>query len=328
MKSLTILNECGFSQEQIDLLKSKFSDFKNFNDTKSEFQAIKRIGNSNIIVMDQFLWTFDEKLLKSCKNLELIIINTTAFDRIPIDLLKKYKIEFRNLKVYASKDVAEIAISMLMYLNSNIDLGRMISNDKNLKISGYLQSEITRDIWPGHPITDFVLRKPISQQKVGIVGLGNIGQEIALICKKLGTKIIAYNRTPRKINGIELVTLDRLFSESDSIFIALRYDPKTMKKFISKNLLEKAKNSANLISIAPSELIDIDFLIKNPNKFRGLGFDYFVTDKLIKLSKIRKYNTIITPHMGHQSKQAYSNLTNSIINEAISFSKLKTSKTN
>lgn len=323
MKSLIVLNECGFSQDQIIFLKTHFDNVKIYNDTKSEKQAIERIGSRNIVIMDQFMWIFSERLLKHCKNLQLIIVNTTAYDRIPIHLLKKYNIKLSNLKSYASKDVAEVAIAMMLSLNCNLDIARKISHKRTLNIETYSQNDFVRDIWPGHPIIPFLIRTPLAKQTVGIVGLGNIGKKIASLCKNLGMKVVAFSRSNKTMAGIQLVSMKDLFKVSDIIIIALKYDPETMKNFISSDLLDLVKKNSILISIAPSELIDIDYLIKDPNKFRGLGFDYFVTDKLLDLIKVKKDNIIVTPHLGHQSYVAYSNLTNSIVQSATNFNEDK-----
>lgn len=311
------------SDQQKKLLTSKFEESYFYTDTLNETLAIKRAKNCNIIVMDQFMWAISENFFIKCKKLELIVLNTTAYDRIPLDLLKKYKVRLVNLKSYATHDVADLAISMMMSLNSNLDTARSSALHVNFKTSTYSQNELTRDIWPGHTIIPSLERIPLNRQVAGVIGLGKIGKEIAGRCRSLGIKVIGYNRTSTNVPGVKLMSLKDVMSESDIIFIALKYEPNSMKGIISDKLLKSAKKNAILISIATSELTNISYLLKNPDKFKGIGFDCYVTDELIMLAKKKKENVIITPHLGHQSQAAYANLTNSIVATAIKFAENK-----
>lgn len=66
IKSLVVLNDCMFSDAQIKYIKNNFTDVEIYHDTDSEELAIKRIKNKNIIILDQFMFSFGEKLLKKC----------------------------------------------------------------------------------------------------------------------------------------------------------------------------------------------------------------------------------------------------------------------
>lgn len=309
-----------FSVEQIAFLKKNFKDVEIYNDTTSEDQAIERIKNKNIVIMDQFMFTFGEKLLQAFSRLELIIINTTAYDKIDIHLLNKYKVKLANLRDYATEDVAEIGLGMIMALNSKQEIAQKIVKNENVNITDYKYTESVEDIWPGHPIIPFIQRRQLKNQTIGIVGLGNIGQRTAEKCLALGMKVIGFNRTRKYINGVGLVPLRRLFQEADIIYIALSYDNKTMNKMISEDYLTLARNDTIFVSVSHPNLLDMDYLINNHEKFRGIGMDYLVTDDVERLLKRRTHNIIVTPHLGSQSEEAYLNMTETIIEAAVSFS--------
>ncbi len=322
-KSLIVLNECMFSDKQIEYLKNKFSDTVFYTDTNSEKLAIQRIGQKNIVIMDQFFFTFSEKLLKACKKIELIIVNTTAYDGIDIKLLNKYGIKLANLRDYATEDVAEVALAMIFALNNRTEIGQKIVTGSDIGFHSYRYKEMVSDIWPGHPILPFIKRRQLKNQVVGVIGLGNIGQRCSEMCLSLDMKVLGFNRTRKYIRGVDIVSLRRLFKESDIIIIALSYQKKEMDGIISSDLLDLAKQDALLISITHPNLIDISYLITHPTKFRGIGFDYFVTNSVRKLMKIRKNNIIITPHLGSQSIEAAENMTKTMIEAVISFSEGK-----
>ncbi len=322
-KSLVILNDCMFTASQISLLKKRFIDVAVYKDTSSEDVAIKRIENRNIVIMDQFMFTLSEKLLKACKKLELLIVNTTAYDKIDINLLNKYHVKLAHLRDYATHDVAEVGIGMVMALNNRIETARKIVKGQDIGFKEYTLRESINDICPGHPVIPYLIRKPLSHQTIGIIGLGNIGQRSAELAQGLGMKVLGFNRTRKYVPGVELVPLSKLLSQSDIIYISLSYDKHTMRHFLNANHLRLIKNNALLVSVSHPDLIDMEYVIKNDKRFGGIGLDYLVTEDVLRLLNVRKSNIIITPHLGSQSIEAYSNLTETIIEAAISYTEGK-----
>ncbi|OGE41193.1 hypothetical protein A3D25_01515 [Candidatus Daviesbacteria bacterium RIFCSPHIGHO2_02_FULL_43_12] len=297
-----------FSREQIEFLRKHFFRTEFYNDTYSPALAAKRIKNHNVVIMDQFLLTLDESVFKQCRGIELVIVNTTAYDNLDINLLQKYKVKLSHLKEYATNDVAEVGFGMMLALNNRIEYAKRIVSEQGVT-----------DLFPGHPAIDRLKRKSLRGQTVGIVGLGKIGSRFADMCLTFGIKVIAYSRSSKIIKGIKLVSIKKLFKSSDIFFISQVYKKPEMDRFISAELLNLAKEKAILISICHPNLIDFDFLIKNHRKFSGIGLDYLVTSEVLKLSKVRNENIIITPHLGSQSEEAIFNMTDSLISLAVDF---------
>lgn len=293
MRKLIVLNECGFSTEQQIRLRHKFNTVDFYPNTNSEDQAIERISDAKIIIMDQFMFNFGEKLLKACPNLKTIIVNTTAFDKIDTELLKKYGVALKNIPTYATEDVIETALSMIFQLNQRTRAAQELVNKG------------VNDLYPGHPNEKRVLRLRLKDQFAVVVGWGKIGRRLGKALHLLGVKVKGLGR--KDIGLLDLV------KQADLVIIAMAYQPGSNDKIISAKVLESMKPDAILVSIAPSELIDIDWLIAHSDKFAGIGFDYLVTDKIRKLLKVRKHNIIITPHLGSQSKEALENMTESLI---------------
>jgi len=308
MKSLAVLNECSFSAKQVAYLKNWFKDAVFYTDTSSEDQAIERIGSRSIIIMDQFMFTFKEKLLQSCKDLELIVLNTTAYDAIDTNLLKQYNVQLANLGEYSTRDVAETVLSMVMSLNNRTQLAQKIVIEDNVS-----------DLYPGHRFIPSIKRHSLKNQTAGIIGLGKIGQTCAKLCLALDMKVFGYNRTEKRVEGVFLSPLKTLCEEADIIVIALSYQKGENENIINQELLKSMKKGAILVSIAHPNLIDMDSLIKISSKFGGVGFDYLVTEKVRELMKIRTDNIIITPHLGSQSIESVNKMTNSLIDVITKF---------
>lgn len=297
MQKLVVLNECGFNEKQKQLLSSKVGVAVFYKDTDSEDLAIKRTGDADVVIIDQFILTFGEKFLKACPNLKTIIVNTTAFDKIDTNLLKKYGVRLRNLPAYATEDVAETALSMVLQLN------------QRTQVAQELVAKGVNDLFPGHPEEGRVLRSSIKGQFALVIGWGKIGRRVGKALRLLGVKVEGVGR--KNIASLDLI--DR----ADIVIISMAYQPESNDKIIGADILESMKPDAILVSIAPSELVDIDWLILHPDKFAGIGFDYLVTDKIRKLLEVRKNNIIVTPHLGSQSKEALKKMTESLISASV-----------
>lgn len=320
MKSLAALTNMGFSPKQKEDLGRAFSEVSFYDDTTDEESAIQRAREAHVVIFDYLVLNLGKKFLESCRSLELIIIDATTTGNIPFDLLREHNVKLSNLADFATRDVAEIGVNMVMSLNNKIEMAQRIVEGVPYEQDGYVHIQPVYDISPGHPVTPFVIRHQLKKQTVGIVGLGSIGLEAAGMFAGLGMRVIAYNRSKRSVRGIEMVPLRRLFQESDVIFISLKYDSGVaMNGLVAADLLELAKEDSILVSIAHPNLLDMDYLIKNHAKFRGIGIDFAVTADVRRLLDSRKHNIIVTPFLGSQSVEAYDNMTEALVETAIRF---------
>lgn len=141
---------------------------------------------------------------------------------------------------------------------------------------------------------------------VGIVGLGNIGREVARLSKAFGMRVIATRRsTPRaqRTRNVDLMLsrqeLPRLLTESDYVVITLPYTRETDSLF-GETELKAMKPSAYLINIGRGGIIDEDVLARalNENWIAGAGLDVFATEPLPPESQLWELpNLLFSPHV-------------------------------
>ena len=110
--------------------------------------------------------------------------------------------------------------------------------------------------------------------KVGIIGTGKIGQCMIDILKGYGMKIVAYDAFPNPNLGLEYVTLDELYAQSDVITIHCPLMPAT-KHMINAEAISKMKDGVIFINVARGGLVDSEALADalEAGKFRGVGAD-------------------------------------------------------
>ncbi len=110
--------------------------------------------------------------------------------------------------------------------------------------------------------TKFQTTRSLKGAKVGIVGMGRIGSQVARIVRSLGAEIIYYGREQKpeieKELGAKFVDIDTLLSQSD--VVSMHASTEIGKGFIGIDQLAKMKDGALLINCAYTEAVDADAL--------------------------------------------------------------------
>ena len=103
----------------------------------------------------------------------------------------------------------------------------------------------------------------LNGKTLGIIGLGNIGMQVARRARPLGMNLIAHDpfvsRELAKDRGVELLTLDELFAKSDYITLHLSATPET-HHLLDGGAFAKMKDGVRLVNCARGELVDPDAL--------------------------------------------------------------------
>lgn len=144
----------------------------------------------------------------------------------------------------------------------------------------------------------------LESKTVGILGLGNIGLEVARLCKSFSMKVLATKSRPGgNVPHVDTVlspeSTPQLLAESDFVVITLPLTPET-SNMIGKNEFEIMKPSAYLINIARGGIIDEEAMIYalSNNLIAGAGLDVFATEPLPADSALWQLpNVIVTPHV-------------------------------
>lgn len=152
--------------------------------------------------------------------------------------------------------------------------------------------------WPG---------KLLWKKKVGILGVGVIGEEIARKCKAFGMTVFGIDAVKREIDA-----LDRFFGPDDLLHVLKEVDffvnvvpntPQT-RNMIGAKELAAMKPSAFFVNVGRGETVDEEALIKalRERKIAGAGLDVFFKEPLPEDSPLWSMdNVIISPHVGGMS---------------------------
>lgn len=221
-------------------------------------------------------------LLKKAANLKWIQAKTTGVDQIlSLPSLKK-DILVTSTRGIHGPQVSEMAFLLMLALNRDLPL--MIRN----------QDKRVWERWPA---------KLLYQKRVGILGVGVIGEEIARKCKAFGMVVYGIDIIQKEINAVDTFygpeALVQVIQEVDYFIISAPSTPQTYK-MVGAEVLSRMKPTACLINLGRGDIVDEEALIHalETGKIAGAALDVFATTPLPKdhpLWGIK--NVIITPHV-------------------------------
>ena len=263
-----------------------FGSVTYYDRTLTEEQAISRIGDAEIILLNKVAIT--ESLLANCKNIRLICVLATGYNVVDCQAAAKRNIPVCNVPGYGTAAVAQFTFALLLEICHHISIHNKSVHDGE---------------WTRSP--DFCYWKTpqteLAGKTLGIIGFGSIGQAVAKIATAFGMHVLAYSRTQYEDCKAlaEYVDLETLLSRSDVVTLHCPLFPET-KKMINHYTISRMKNGAILLNTARGALIDEEAVAEalRIGKLRAAAVDV-VTDEPIPADSplLNAPNCIITPHI-------------------------------
>jgi D-3-phosphoglycerate dehydrogenase len=286
---IVFLESLGLSVERIEneckTLRSLGHEIIIYPDRCPE-RNIERAADADIVVESNMPLRKD--FFEACPNLKMLSIAFTGLDHIDLKECEKRGIVVNNAAGYSTEAVAEEAICMMIGLYRHV-----IENDK-----------ITRScegpsLAPG---------REISNKTLGVIGLGAIGQRTAKLAQAFGCNVIAWNRTPKDVEGVTLVDKETLLKESDIITLHIALNDET-RNFITAKEIDMMKPSAIIINAARGPIIntnDISEALRN-GRISGAALDVFDTEPPLDKNNplLNLPNTMLMPHIGFATEEAF-----------------------
>jgi D-3-phosphoglycerate dehydrogenase len=159
---------------------------------------------------------------------------------------------------------------------------------------------------------------------LGVIGIGNIGSQVAKRAQGLAMNVLAYDpflsEDKAKAMGVEKVDLQELFGRSDFITIHTPLTPET-KNMINKETIKMMKNSVRIINCARGGIINekdlYDALIDG--KVAGAALDVFEKEPPENNPLLTHDNVIATPHLGASTKEAQENVAIAVAEQVVDY---------
>jgi len=227
-----------------------------------------------------------QPLIDVCPNLKLIVRGGVGLDTIDVDYARGKGITVKNTPLASSASVAELAIGYLFMLARSL-----YKASAGMKAEKWDKKSFEGD--------------EIGGKTLGIIGLGNIGSEVAKRAIVLGMKVIALDPTSKGIFGVPFVSLDELLAQSDYITLHL---PKTKDSanLIAAEQFAKMKTGVRIINCARGGIVNEDALYDAlvSGKVAGAALDVFAAEPPTDWKLLKLDNVIASPHIGAATKEA------------------------
>jgi len=184
-----------------------------------------------------------ECLLNRLPGLEWVYSQMAGYDHLDLEMFEKRGIMVSNNGDFSSRRVAEMALACIF------------AHAKRLQKHFAMQRKRK---WQSLPCDD------LHRQTVGIIGTGNIGREVAMLCRAIGMRVVGASRSPNRFGDdpspyhriVPLYGgLDSLLAESDHVVVAVPLNGQT-RSLIGRNELNRMKWNSSLINISRSAIVD------------------------------------------------------------------------
>ena len=154
---------------------------------------------------------------------------------------------------------------------------------------------------------DYLIGKQLTGSRLGILGMGRIGQKIAKIAKSLGMIIHYHNRSKlsheKEQGAIYHDSIKSLFGVSDVLSICCPATKET-ENLINKETLEYFPTGAVITNVARGDIVDDEALIDalNRRKIYAAGLDVYKGEPNLNPGYLKIKSAFILPHLGSSTK--------------------------
>ncbi len=297
---MEILVADPIAEEGVDILRN-FAQVDVKTKLKPE-ELIAIIGNYDaLIVRSQTQVSAD--VIESGKKLKVIGRAGVGIDNIDVDAASRRGITVVNAPTGNTVSAAEHTIALMLALARHIPEAN---------------SQLKSGLWQRGKLVGTELRN----KTLGIIGLGNVGSEVAKRAQAFEMRVIAHDpfvsTNYAHTHKVNLVSLDQLLHESDFITLHLPLTLST-KTLIGAKELAKFKPTARIINTARGGLIDEQALVKaiEDGKIAGAAFDVFSTEPVTDSPLLKCDGIIVTPHLGASTIEAQTNVAKDVAGQVI-----------
>jgi D-3-phosphoglycerate dehydrogenase / 2-oxoglutarate reductase len=240
------------------------------------------------------------ELVQGCAGLIVGVdpVTTRVLEAGPLRVVVKYGSGMDNIDLAAAealgvrvsstpganaRSVAELAVALLLALARNVTL-----HDRSVRAGSWTR----------------VTGSELAGKRLGIVGYGAIGREVARIAQGLGLEVVAHDPLLEKAD-VPLIPLDELYTTSDAVSLHLPLTAET-RGLVGVEELAAMKPTAFLLNTARGGLVDEEALADalRSGRLAGAALDGFAEEPLGDSPLRELDNVVLSPHAGAATHEA------------------------
>jgi lactate dehydrogenase-like 2-hydroxyacid dehydrogenase len=243
-----------------------------------------------------------EALVKQLPNIRMVATCGVGYDNLPLSHLRERSIKASNTPGVLNDAVCELAIGMLFGLLRSIpeaqDFVKSAAWSKGL----------------------FKITTTLAGKRVGIAGMGRIGQDLAERLLPFKVEIAYSGPNPKNLPYTYFKNVQDLAAACDVLFLACPATPDT-DKMINAEVLEALGPTGYLINIARGSVVDETALLYalQHKKIAGAALDVFENEPNPNADFLNLDNVLLTPHIGSATSETRIAMTNLAVDNLEAF---------
>ena len=233
-------------------------------------------------------------LSQSGERLRLIANYGAGVDHIDLSTARQRGITVTNTPDVLTEDTADMTMALLLAVPR-----RLTEGERGLRSGD----------WPGWSPT-WMLGHRIYGKRLGIIGMGRIGQAVARRARGFGLSIHYHNRrqlheeVEHELEATYWESLDQMLARMDFVSVNCPHTPATYH-LLSARRLKLLRENAVIINTARGEIIDENALTRllANGEIAGAGLDVFEHEPAVNPKLLALDNVVLLPHMGSATQE-------------------------
>ena len=253
-------------------------------------------------------------------------LDKETINKLPnsVKILSNFAVGFGNIDLKAAKDRNIIVTNTPEVLtDATAEIGILLILGACRRASEGIESS-RKSNWKWS--ADYLIGKQLTGSRLGILGMGRIGQKIAKIAKSLGMIIHYHNRSKLSEEKEQGATyhdnLKSLLLVSDVLSVCCPASKETIN-LINKDTIEHLPKGAVVTNVARGDIIDDDALIDalDRRKVYAVGLDVYKGEPNLNSGYLKHKSAFILPHLGSATKETRTAMANLAIDNLNEFFK-------
>ena len=271
-------------------LKELFDAELNATDQQmSEDELAAAVERADILVSTVTDQINGRVLARAGEQLQMIAQFGAGTDNIDVQTATQRGITVTNTPGVLTDDTADVTMALILSVPRRLNEGSRLMADG--KFDGWAPT--------------WMMGRRLGGKRLGIIGMGRIGQAVARRARAFGLQIHYHNRKPvarhieEELEATYWDSLDQMVAHMDIISINCPHTPATFH-LMNARRLGLMKPDAFIVNTARGEVIDEAALarILSENKIAGAGLDVFEREPAVNSDLIGLENVVLLPHMG------------------------------
>lgn len=296
MKKIVFLDEYSIAGRGLEKITSQ-GEYIAYENTAKE-QVVERLKGATIAITNKVV--IDGDAMRQLPDLKLICVAATGMNNVDFETAKELGIEVKNAVGYSTTSVAETTLASALALARNI-----VYFDEYFHDGRYAKADRAFC----YDRFTFELRG----KKWGIIGMGNIGREVARLASAFGCEVRYFSTSGvKREEQYPAMELNELLEWSDIVSVHSPLNERT-RGLVGRNELQKMKPTSIIINVARGGIIDEAALAEALDNgwVAAAALDVFSVEPLREsaLYNIKdKYRLLASPHNAWSAAEAIDRL--------------------